>query len=170
MFLNAWVALVFAGYFAVVLGIAIFRSRRMQSMVDYVLGGRRLSAFTSALSASSSSASSGAMLAAPALVFMEGGMVIWIFLIIWVTDMLAWVVTAGRLRRYTIAACDSLTIPAFLESRFNDQAGTLRTVAAVVSLFFITIYIASGLVADRSCWRPPWGSTPSWGFSSPWPP
>ena len=65
MFLNAWVAPVLAGYLAVVLGIAVFRSRRMQSMADYMLGNRRLSSFTSARSASSLSASSGAMLAAP---------------------------------------------------------------------------------------------------------
>ena len=81
MFLNAWVAPVLAGYFAVVLGIAVFRSRRMQSMADYMLGNRRLSSFTSAWSARSPSASSGAMLAAPPLVFLDSGMVIHEFLI-----------------------------------------------------------------------------------------
>ncbi len=32
----------FAGYFALLLGIATVRTRRMQGMSDYVLAGRRL--------------------------------------------------------------------------------------------------------------------------------
>ena len=164
MLLNAWVVLIFVAYFAVLLGIALVRARRMQGMADYVLGSRQLSAFASALSASSSSASGGSMLAAPALVYIEGGMVVWIFLIIWVATLLSWVVLAGRLRRYTVAAGDSLTIPAFLENRFEDRTGGLRTISAVVSLFFITIYIASGLVGGAKLLETTLGMDPVFGI------
>ena len=50
-FLNFWVISVFAAYFAILIGIAVVRSRQMREMQDYVLGSRRLSAATSALSA-----------------------------------------------------------------------------------------------------------------------
>ena len=64
---------VFTGYFVILIGIAVVRSRQMEDMSDYVLGSRRTSAFTSALSASSSAVSSGSMLVVPALAFVDGG-------------------------------------------------------------------------------------------------
>ena len=49
-----WILFVFIVYFIVLIGIAVFRSRKMDDMSDYVLGGRKMGAFTSALSAGSS--------------------------------------------------------------------------------------------------------------------
>ena len=48
-----WILFVFIVYFIVLIGIAVFRSRKMDDMSDYVLGGRKMGAFTSALSAGS---------------------------------------------------------------------------------------------------------------------
>ena len=69
---RAWILVVFFGYFATLIGIAVFRGRRMRVMSDYVLGGRRMSSFTSALSASSSGTSGWAILVFPALAFQHG--------------------------------------------------------------------------------------------------
>ena len=52
-----------------------------------------------------------------------------------------------RLRRYTIATDDSLTLPEFFEKRFLDRTGTLRTLSAVITIFFIVFYVSSGLIA-----------------------
>ena len=68
-FLNFWVFAVFTGYFVILIGIAVVRSRQMRDMSGYVLGSRRMSPFTSALSARSSAVSSGAMLVLSALAF-----------------------------------------------------------------------------------------------------
>ena len=54
---------------------------------------------------------------------------------------------AKRLRRYTIAAGDSLTLPDFFERRFGDTTGVLRTAASVITVFFVIFYVSSGLVA-----------------------
>ena len=145
-FLNFWVISVFAVYFAILIGIAVVRSRQMREMQDYVLGGRRLSAATSALSASSSAVSSGSMLVVPALAFVDGGMTLWLAGSVLLGAVLSWMVLARRLRRYTFAAENSLTISEFLEKRFDDRTGTLRSLVAVVTLFFVIIYISSGLV------------------------
>ena len=50
------------------------------------------------------------------------------------------------MRRYTIAAGDVLTIPEFLEVRFGDQTGILRTAAALITILFVVFYVSSGLV------------------------
>ena len=48
---------VFGAYFLTLMAIAVFGAARMREMADYVLAGRRMSSFTSALSASSSATS-----------------------------------------------------------------------------------------------------------------
>ena len=142
-----WVLAVFIAYFVGLVGIAVVRSRRMRGMDDYVLGGRRLGVVTSALSSGSSTVSGWTMLVFPALAFAAGLMHLWTLAGIVAGAWLAWTVMAKRLRRYTIAAGNSLTLPEFLETRFNDGTGSLRALAAGISLYFITLYICSGLIA-----------------------
>ncbi len=145
--LNIWVLAVFAAYFAVVIGIAVYRSRQMRNMADYVLGGRNVSSITTALSAGSSTTSGWTMLVLPALAFQHGLETIWIIVSIVAMMGLAWIFMAKRLRRFTIAAKDSLTTPEFFERRFGDHTGTLRTVAALITILFVIFYVSSGLVA-----------------------
>ena len=72
----------------------------MREMQDYVLGGRRLSAMTSALSAGSSAVSSGSMLVVPALAFADGGTTLWLAgSRLLVGAVLSWTMLAKRLRR-----------------------------------------------------------------------
>ena len=144
---TLWILTVFAAYFAVLIGIAILRARHMRGMTDYVLAGRRLGPVTSALSSASSATSGWTMLVLPALAFAAGMMHLWTIVGIIFGAWLAWTLLAKRLRRYTIATGDSLTIPEFLEKRFNDGSGILRALAAVITLYFMTLYICSGLIA-----------------------
>ena len=144
---TTWVLIVFLAYFAALIGIAVFRSRQMQEMSDYVLAGRRVGSFTSALSSGSSATSGWTMLVFPALAFMNGAVEFWTVLSIVLGIWLTWAIYAKRLRRYTIAAENSLTFPEFFEKRFGDEWGVLRTLSAVIALFFITFYISSGLIA-----------------------
>ena len=137
---------VFAAYFLALIAIAIFGAIRLREMSDYVLAGRRMSSFTSALSASSSTTSGWTMLVFPALAFSEGTIHLWTLLSIVIGVWFAWTFLAKRLRRYTIAE-GSLTIPDFLEKRFSDKSGALRIVAAALTIFFIMFYVNSGLIA-----------------------
>ncbi len=144
---DAWILIVFVVYFAILVAIAVVRARRMQAMSDYVLGGRRMSSFTSALSASSSGTSGWAILVFPALAFQHGLVEMWTAIMLVIGVWASWTVLAKRLRRYTIQADDSLTVPEFLERRFADGTGAVRTVAAAITLFFIIFYVSSGLIA-----------------------
>ena len=137
---------VFAAYFAALIVIAVVGARRMHRMSDYVLGGRRMSSFTSALSASSSTTSGWTMLVFPALAFAEGAIHLWTVLSLILGAWFTWTVMGKRLRRYTIEL-NSLTIPDFLEKRFDDRTGTLRGLAAVLTILFIMFYVNSGLIA-----------------------
>ena len=142
-----WIVFVFVAYFAVLIGIAVLRARHMDDMSDYVLGGRKMGFFTSALSAASSSSSGWTMLVFPALAFTAGMMHMWTVATLVLGTWFSWTVMARRLRRYTIAADNSLTVPEFLEKRFDDKSGVLRTLSGFISLYFITLYVCSGLIA-----------------------
>ena len=164
-FLNPWVLSIFAAYFAILIGIAVVRSRQMREMQDYVLGSRRLGTVTSALSAGSSAVSSGSMLVVPALAFADGGVTLWLAGSVFVGVVLSWTMLAKRLRRYTFAAGNSLTISEFLENRFDDRTGVLRSLMAVVTLFFVIIYISSGLVGGSKLLQQAFGLEPAPGIA-----
>ena len=142
-----WILFVFIAYFAVLIGIAVFRARRMDDMSDYVLGGRKMGALTSALSAASSATSGWTMLVLPALAFAAGMMHLWTVAAIILGHWFAWTIMARRIRRYTIATENSLTVPEFLEKRFGDNSGVLRALSGLIGIYFITLYVCSGLIA-----------------------
>ncbi len=143
---NIWVIFGFAVYFGVLIGIAVAGARRMRDMADYTLGGRRLSSFTAALSTGSSTTSAWTMLALPALAFTGGLVEMWVPICATIGIFLSWTLLARRLRRYSVAADNAVTIPEFLEVRFGDATGTLRAVSGLITILFVVFYISSGLV------------------------
>ena len=143
---SPWLILTFVAYFAMLIGIAAVGARKMRDMSDYVLGGRRLSSFTTALSTGSSTTSAWTMLALPALAFTNGAVEMWVPAAAATGVWLSWTLLAKRLRRYTIEANNVLTIPEFFEVRFGDKSGTLRTLTAFITIFFVIFYVSSGLV------------------------
>ena len=143
---STWVIVVFCLYFVMLIGIALVKARKIQSMSDYALAGRRLGSFTAALSAGSSTTSAWTMLALPALAFSHGAVEMWVPAGAAVGIWLSWTVLAKKLRRYTIEANNSLTIPEFFEIRFGDTTGVLRTLTSAITIFFVIFYVSSGLV------------------------
>ena len=85
------------------------------------------------------------MLVFPALAFSEGTVHLWTMVSLVLGGWFTWNVLGKRLRRYT-AAEESLTLPDFFEKRFGDSTGTLRTISAVLTIFFIMSYVNSGLI------------------------
>ena len=75
------------------------------------------------------------MLVVPALAFVDGGMTLWLAGSVFLGAVLSWTVLARRLRRYTFAAENSLTISEFLEKRVRRPHRVLRSLVAAVTLF-----------------------------------
>ncbi|MFO8152088.1 sodium/proline symporter PutP [Thioalkalivibrio sp.] len=136
----------FAAYLAAMLALGIIAYRSTTNLSDYVLGGRSLGPGVAALSAGASDMSGWLLLGLPGAVYVSGLSELWIGVGLVVGAFLNWVFVAGRLRRFTALAHDSLTIPDFLEHRFEDRTRLLRIISAVVILVFFTLYISAGLV------------------------
>jgi sodium/proline symporter len=60
---------------------------------------------------------------------------------------LNWILVARRLRRFSEAAGDAVTLPQYLSKRFATKCKTLQVACAVVFLFCFTVYVASAFVA-----------------------
>ena len=161
---NTWIIAPFCVYFLLLIGIAILRARKMRNMSDYVLGARRLGSFATALSTGSSTTSAWTMLSLPALAFTGGAVAWWIPASAVVGIWLSWTLLAKRLRRYTVAASDALTIPEFFEARFGDGSGSLRTLASLVTILFVIFYISSGLVGGSKLLETIFGVEPVLGI------
>ena len=160
---NQWLIIGFASYFTLLIGIAVVGASRMRNMSEYVLGGRRLSSFTAALSAGSSTTSAWTMLALPALAFSDGAVSMWVPIGASIGILLSWTFVARRLRRYTIEAGNVLTIPEFYGVRFGDKTGVLRTLASFITVFFVIFYVSSGLVGGSKLLETIFGIEPVTG-------
>jgi len=129
----------------VALGFAAWRSTR--NLSDYILGGRRLGSFVTAMSAGASDMSGWLLMGLPGAVYASGLSECWIALGLSLGAWFNWQVVAGRLRVYTELADNSLTLPDYFTHRFADPGRLLRVLSAVIILLFFTIYCASGMVA-----------------------
>ena len=144
--MNAPTLTAFIVYLIGMMGIGVFYYYKTKNLSDYILGGRGLSPAVAALSAGASDMSGWLLLGLPGAMYAGGMSNIWIAVGLSIGAYLNWQFVAKRLRKYTEKAGDAITLPDYLENRFNDTSRVLRVMSAVVILIFFTIYVTSGLV------------------------
>ena len=144
---NATIGFTFAVYLVVMLAIGVIAYKRTTNLSDYILGGRSLGPWTSAISAGASDMSGWLLLGLPGAAYLSGLSAGWIAVGLLVGTWLNWLVVARRLRVYSAKAGDALTLPEFFANRFRDKSHVLRVVSAIFILMFFMFYTSSGLVA-----------------------
>lgn len=140
------IVITFMGYFALLLIIGFWFYQRNVSIEDYLLGGRAMGSWVTALSAQASDMSGWLLMGLPGAIYMYGIGQIWIAIGLFIGTVLNWYLVSARLRLYT-ERTKTITLPCFFERRFRDPTGLLRTISAIIILIFFTIYATSGLVA-----------------------
>ncbi|GMG87624.1 sodium/proline symporter PutP [Biformimicrobium ophioploci] len=141
------VALTFIAYMAVVLALGIYAYKRTQDASDYFLGGRSLHPAVAALSAGASDMSGWLLLGLPGAAYATGLTSAWIAIGLFCGIVASWALMARRLRVYSYELDDALTVPSYLQRRFNMKTPWLRSICAVFILLFFLFYVASGLIA-----------------------
>jgi sodium/proline symporter len=132
-------------YIAVLLGVALLSYRKHQSSNDYIIGGRSLNFWLTALAAHASDMSSWLLMAYPAVIFTQGLFQAWIGIGLIIFMYLNWKLVAPRIRSAT-EKYNSMTLSSFFESRYNDTSGLIRIITALMLFFFYTIYVSAGLI------------------------
>ncbi len=144
---NSWaISGTFIAYLILMLAIGYYAYKRTSNSTDYFLGGRTLGPWPAALSAGASDMSGWLLLGVPGYAYASGLEATWICGGLLVGTWLNWLVSAKRLRTYSITT-DAITIPDFLSSRFLDKSKLIQTISAFFILLFFLFYTSSGLVA-----------------------
>ncbi len=146
-------------YMAGMLYIGYWAYKKTSDLNDYMLGGRGLGPAVTALSAGASDMSGWMMMGIPGAMFTDGISSIWIAVGLTIGAYLNYLLVAPRLRTYTEVADDSITIPDYLENRFNDTQKILRIVSGLVIIIFFTLYASAGLVSGGKLFESAFGTT-----------
>ena len=147
----------FVVYIAAMVLIGFIAYRSTKNLSDYILGGRSLGSFVTALSAGASDMSGWLLMGLPGALFVAGVSESWIATGLIIGAWLNWYFVAGRLRVHTEHNGNARTLPDYFSHRFEDNSRVLRILSGLVILVFFTIYCASGVVAGARLFESTFG-------------
>lgn len=135
-------------YMAIVIGIGlIYAKKANQSSENYFLGGRSLGPWVTALSAEASDMSGWLLMGLPGVAYWCGlADAAWTAIGLAIGTYFNWLIVSKRLRRYSIRANNSITLPDFFSNRFREKNKVIMSLAALFILIFFTVYAASCFV------------------------
>ena len=132
------------------IGVLFFLKSKSTSDRDYFLGGRSMGPWVTAMSAQASDMSAWLLMGLPGSILAFGLGQAWIGIGLALGTALNWILVARRLRRFSQAAGDAITLPQYLSNRFLTKSKTLQVVCAIVFLVCFTVYVASAFVAGAN--------------------
>lgn len=139
----------FALYFLAMIAIGVyffFKSKEV-SEKDYFLGGRAMGPWVTAMSAQASDMSAWLLMGLPGSILAFGFGQAWIGIGLAIGTAANWIIVAKRLRKFSRASGDAITLPQYLSNRFASKSHVVSIICAVVFLVCFTIYVASAFVA-----------------------
>ena len=140
--------IVIVAYILGMVGIGIWFSKKNNNVNDFYLGGRKLGPLVTAMSAEASDMSSYLLMGLPGLAYISGiADVGWTAIGLAAGTYLNWLIVAKRLRRYSAAAGNAITIPEFFSNRYRDKSNALLGISAIIIIIFFIPYTASGFSA-----------------------
>lgn len=132
----------------IVLGFVFMKGQKNEK--EYFLGGRSMGPWVTAMSAQASDMSGWLLMGFPGSILAFGMGKVWIGIGLALGTSLNWIFVAKRLRNFSAAANDSITLPQYLRNRFATKSKSLQIICAIVFLVFFTVYVASGFVAGET--------------------
>ncbi|MGR8015528.1 sodium/proline symporter PutP [Bacillus sp. RM3] len=145
-------------YFIGMLAIGWYAFRKTNDLNDYMLGGRGLGPYVTALSAGAADMSGWMLMGLPGAMYTTGLSSGWLAVGLISGAYLNYLFLAPRLRSYTEVADDAITIPDFFDKRFKDSSTLLKAVSAVIIMIFFTLYTSSGMVSGGRLFESAFGA------------
>ncbi|MCC8022234.1 MAG: sodium/proline symporter [Clostridiales bacterium] len=145
-----WELAAFILYLIALVGIGLYfftKSRGRGGEADYFLGGRNMNSSVTALSSQASDMSAWLLMGLPGAILAYGVGQVWIAVGLLIGTVLNWIFVAPRLRAFSKAADDAITIPQYLSNRFLASGKGLQVISALVFLVCYAVYAASSFKA-----------------------
>ncbi len=135
-------------YMAAVVAIGlVFAKKANKSSENYFLGGRSLGPWVTAMSAEASDMSGWLLMGLPGVAYWCGlADATWTAIGLAVGTYINWLLVSKRLRRYSVRANNSITLPEFFSNRFRENKKTIMFISGAFILIFFTVYAASCFV------------------------
>lgn len=135
-------------YLIMMVVIGVYYSRKNENVGDFYLGGRKLGPIVTAMSAEASDMSSWLLMGLPGVAYLSGcAEAGWTAIGLAIGTYFNWLIVARRLRRYTVKANNSITLPEFFSNRYHDKSHALMAISALIIVIFFVPYTASGFAA-----------------------
>jgi SSS family solute:Na+ symporter len=152
-------------YVLIMIMIGIYGYRKSTSnSEEFLIGGRKLGPFVTALSAGASDMSGWLLMGLPGAMYMMGLSGSWLAIGLTIGAFLNYLIVAPRLRVYTEVAKNAITLPVFFENRFRDKSQLLKLVSSVFILVFFTLYTSAGMVSGGRLFESAFGMDYSIGL------
>jgi len=149
-------------YLLMMVGVGFACYRYMNTLDDFVLGGRRLGPWVSAISERASGESAWFLLGLPGAAYGLGFTEYWSVIGIALGILFSWTFIAMPLRRAT-ARMGALTLPDYFAIRFGDRTRLLRIIPMISILFFYTFYVAAQFKGAGKILNATFGISIEWG-------
>src|SRR5690625_1173580 len=154
-----------AVYFLILILIGYYAYKTSTSNLnEYMLGGRNLGPWITALSAGASDMSGWMLMGLPGEMYSAGLSAVWIAVGLTIGAYVNYIVVAPKLRVYSEVSQDSITLPDFFENRFKDNKHLLRIIAGLVIVVFFAVYTASGMVSGGKLFQSAFDFPYHWGL------
>ncbi|HJG54042.1 sodium/proline symporter PutP [Staphylococcus arlettae] len=135
-------------YFIILLIIGYYGYKKATGNIsEYMLGGRSIGPYVTALSAGASDMSGWMIMGLPGEVYTTGLSAAWLAIGLTIGAYINYIVVAPRLRVYTEKAGDAITLPDFFKNRLNDKANVIKIISGAIIVIFFTLYTHSGMVS-----------------------
>ena len=133
-------------YFAILFAIGIAASKKVSSLKDYYVGGKKLGFWVVAFSSRATGESAWLLLGLTGMGAVMGLQAFWVMVGEVLGVAVAWLFMAKPFKKLT-DKYDSITIPEYLESHFKSTGKALRIIAAGALAVFVTIYVSAQIDA-----------------------
>lgn len=135
-------------YVLIMIMIGFYGYRKSTSnSEEFLIGGRKMGPFVTALSAGASDMSGWLLMGLPGAMYMMGLAGSWLAIGLTTGAFINYLIVAPRLRVYTEVANNAITLPVFFENRFRDKSQLLKLISSIFILVFFTLYTSAGMVS-----------------------
>lgn len=146
--MNIQMILSFFCYIALLILIGIIASRyykkQFKQSTDFIVGGRSVNYWVTAISAHAADMSDWLFLGFPAAIYLTGAFSLWVAISLVFGMFISWQFIAPAIRQAT-AQYHASTLTSFFEAKYNEKNGRISLLGAIIMGFFFIIYIAAGI-------------------------
>lgn len=154
---------VFILYLVVLSGIVVYSARRSKTNADFVIGGKKISGFSLALSERATGESAWLLLGLTGHAYAEGWAAIWVALGCVVGILFLWTFMAEPLRQIT-ERTGSITVSGLFIRTFPGTSRGIGLTSSLIIIFFFILYIAAQFSGAGKIFNDTFNIDPFWGM------